>query len=330
MTLDILGLSCNLALRMCSVIEARLSIVLFHSVLDSPDPLRRLVPSIADFAEQLRWLRHSFNILPLREATERLYAGRLPARALCITFDDGYRDNALHALPVLSEHKVPATFFVTTRYLEGGLMWNDRVIEAVRAWRGDKIELSAYGLDTIEVGADRGPAVRELLKRIKYLPYDQREAVTAELLTRSGARIERMMMNEDEIRRLHRAGMEIGGHTVNHPILCALDDARVLREITDNKAHLEAITGESVDSFAYPNGRPQQDFAARHVAMLRGCGYRRALTTAPGTATAAASPWQLPRYTPWDRSRAKYLGRLLGNYFENGEQLAESSADAPA
>ena len=85
----------------------------------SKSPLRRLVPTVADFAAQIRWLSSSFRILPLREATEKLWAGRLPARALCITFDDGYRDNAIHALPVLTEYHAPATFFVTTCYREG-------------------------------------------------------------------------------------------------------------------------------------------------------------------------------------------------------------------
>ncbi len=330
MTIDILGLSCNVALRLFSMAESRLSIVLFHSVLSAADPMRESVPNVSCFAEQIRWLQGGFKILPLREATERLHGGKLPARALCITFDDGYRDNALNALPVLVDLKVPATFFVTTRYLEGGMMWNDRVIESVRVWPHDKIDMSPYGLDSIALGSDRQRVLNDLLVRIKYLPYDQREMVTADLLTRSGARTERMMMNENEIRSLHRAGMEIGGHTASHPILCALDDERVLREIAENKAELETIISADVDSFAYPNGRPQRDFAARHIAMLRSCGYRRAVTTAPGTATVGCSPWQLPRYTPWDRAQPKYLGRMLRNYFENAEQVLDTASSVLA
>lgn len=132
MTIDILGLTCRLALHSFSVLESRLSIVMFHSVLDAPDPLRKDSPGIAEFDAQIRWLSGSFRILPLRQATEKLWAGQLPARALCITFDDGYRDNVLNALPVLLKYQVPATFFVTTRYTHGGMMWNDRVIEAIR------------------------------------------------------------------------------------------------------------------------------------------------------------------------------------------------------
>ncbi|MBK8961141.1 MAG: polysaccharide deacetylase family protein [Proteobacteria bacterium] len=217
MTIDILGLTCRLALHSFSVLESRLSIVMFHSVLDAPDPLRRDSPGIAEFDAQIRWLSGSFRILPLREATEKLWAGRLPARALCITFDDGYRDNVVNALPVLLKYQVPATFFVTTRYTHGGMMWNDRVIEAIRAWPHDTIEMASFGLEDVALGEDRHDAALRMLGRIKYLPYDEREAVTTELLARSGARPARMMMDDAEIRDLHRAGMEIGGHTGDSP-----------------------------------------------------------------------------------------------------------------
>jgi peptidoglycan/xylan/chitin deacetylase (PgdA/CDA1 family) len=329
MTIDILGLTCRLALHSFSVLESRLSIVMFHSVLDAPDPLRKDSPGIAEFDAQIRWLSGSFRILPLRQATEKLWAGQLPARALCITFDDGYRDNVLNALPVLLKYQVPATFFVTTRYTHGGMMWNDRVIEAIRAWPRDTIEMASYGLEDVALGEDRHDAALRMLGCIKYLPYDEREAVTTELLARSGARPARMMMDDAEIRDLHRAGMEIGGHTVTHPILCALDDQRVRQEIIDNKSQLETILGERIDSFAYPNGRPQTDFAARHIAMLRDSGYVRAVTTAAGTSNAATNPWQLPRYTPWDLRHWRYLGQMLKNYFVAGEQLPGTPTAAP-
>jgi len=304
------------ALGAAGMLQRRLSIVLFHRVLPQPDPLLPDEPDAARFDEQVRWLADTFDILPAGEAAARLFAGRLPARALSITFDDGYRDNALHALPVLQRHGVRATFFVTTRHLDGGMMWNDRVIAAVRAWPADSMDLGSDGLGVVNL-ADRGAAVRDLLPRIKYLPPEEREALSTRLMRDSGAEDVRLMMNDEEIRTLHAAGMEIGGHTESHPILTALPDDAARDEIVRNKATLEHIIGAPVQTFAYPNGTPGRDYDERHVAMLRDCGYRYALTTAKGTSSRSSDPLQLPRFTPWDRQRAKYLARMTLNYFSD-------------
>ena len=311
-----IGLATRLALRAAALRERRLSIVLFHHVLSAPDALLVDEPDIARFSAQMRWLRASFNILPLRTAVEQLCAGTLPARALCITFDDGYRDNALNAVPVLRSLGLPATFFVTTRYINGGMMWNDRVVEAVRHWPGTQMELMDFGLGTVGLASGRQHALAQLLPQIKYRPYADREALADELLARSGAATTRMMMDENEIRSLVRAGMEVGGHTVSHPILCALETRAAADEIRTNKSDLEGIIGTPLSSFAYPNGQPQRDYDARHIAILRDSGYRCALSTSAGTAAQHTSLYQLPRFTPWDRSAAKYLARMLVNYFQ--------------
>ena len=121
------------------------------------------------------------------------------------------------------------------------------------------------------------------------------------------------MMSSDQVRRLHAAGMTIGGHTVSHPILSRLDAARARREIGEGKAQLEAITGERIEVFAYPSGRPVRDYAAEHVDMVRACGFRSAVSTAWGVASGGSDPWQLPRFTPWDRGRSRYGLRLAHN-----------------
>lgn len=313
----------RIALGVAGMVRRRLSIVLFHHVLPHPDPLLPDEPDVERFDAQVRWLADTFEIMPAGEAAALLFAGELPRRALSITFDDGYRDNALHALPVLQRHGLRATFFVTTRHLDGGMMWNDRVIAAVRAWQGPSMDLTADGLGIVDLG-DRSVAINTLLPRIKYLPYDEREVLSRRLMTDSGAVETRLMMNPEEIRSLHRAGMEIGGHTENHPILAALPDAEARAEIARNKETLESIIGTSLRTFAYPNGAPGRDYDDRHVAMLRSCGYDYALTTAAGTASSASDPLQLPRFTPWDRTRSKYLARMTLNYFRDAESAASA------
>ena len=84
-------------------------------------------------------------------------------------------------------------------------------------------------------------------------------------------------------------------------------------EIEEGKARLEAILGEPVRLFAYPNGVPQQDYAAEHARMARDCGFTAAVSTAWGAAGAQSDRFQLPRFTPWDRQRLRFGVRLMAN-----------------
>lgn len=311
--------SSRFALQLAGIFRRRLSIVLFHHVFSAPDPLLPDEPDIKRFDLQLGWLKSAFDVLTVGEAAALLYAGKLPPRALCITFDDGYRDNALHALPVLQRHGLRATFFVTTRHLDGGMMWNDRVIAAIRTWPDEVMDLTEFGLGKIDLAAGRAAAVSTLLPSMKYLPFAARDTLSSRLFETSGAPDTRLMMNASEIAGLRDAGMEIGGHTESHPILATLPDGEARAQIERNKSALEAILGEAIVTFAYPNGRPNEDYDARHLTMLSECGYRYALTTAAGTATSANDPLQLPRFTPWDRDEPRYLVRLAVNYFRNAE-----------
>ncbi len=297
-----------------SLLERRLTIVMFHRVLPEPDPLLPDETDRALFRLRASWLARSFNVLTLDDAVARMAAGTLPARALCITFDDGYADNAEIALPELVALGLPATFFITTRYLDGGMMWNDRVIEAVRAWPRTRIESSVPGLPVTDLAAGRAAAVETLLTHLKYLDFETREASASRLLEESASPVENLMMNPEQIRRLHTSGMEIGAHTHSHPIMNTLTSAEVTAEIMTNKTALEAIIASPVTSFAYPNGRADQDYCSAHAALLEQAGFNCAVTTMPGAVGSLARRYEIPRFSPWDRTPARYLTRLALNY----------------
>src|SRR5262245_30780784 len=120
--------------------KRRLLILTYHRVLAEPDPLVP-EPTGRHFREQLEILERSCTFLPLATAIERVRDGTLPRGAVSITFDDGYRNNHAVALPILRELGVPATFFVATAFVAGGLMWNDKVIESIRACKRRQLDL---------------------------------------------------------------------------------------------------------------------------------------------------------------------------------------------
>lgn len=297
-----------------SLAGRRLTIVLFHRVLPAPDPLLPDEPDVHRFAEILQWLGGTFNIMTLREAVAALAESRLPRRALVITFDDGYADNATEALPALQTAGLRATFFVTTKFMDGGLMWNDRVIESVRAWQGPVIDLTPHGLPRFAVDPPRHRVAGQLLKAMKYLDFPRREQIASELLAASGSQVTRLMMDAAQIRALHAAGMEIGAHTHSHPILRSLALADARQEIEANKQLLEGIIDGPVSSFAYPNGRLDMDFTASHPPLLEELGFSCAVTTMAGTIGDLGRRFEIPRFSPWDRTQARYLARLAYNY----------------
>jgi peptidoglycan/xylan/chitin deacetylase (PgdA/CDA1 family) len=297
--------------------RARLSILIYHRILAERDPLRPTEPTVAEFDAEMGLLKQAFNVLPLGEAVARLKAGTLPARAACVTFDDGYADNALLALPVLRKHGLRACFFIATAYLNGGRLFNDTVIEAVSRAKPGRADLSALGLgehdlSTPEAKAD---AVKDLLPRVKYLPLGQREAVVAELAERITDQPlpDDLMMTTSLLLSLHEAGMEIGAHTHRHPIIAKLGEAEVRAEIATSAEFLERTLGGPVKLFAYPNGKPGVDYLPEQAEIVRSMGFECAVATHWGAATAATSPFELPRFTPWARGDARFVPQLLRN-----------------
>ncbi|MDL1866023.1 polysaccharide deacetylase family protein [Betaproteobacteria bacterium PRO4] len=295
--------------------NAKLSIAIYHRVLPEPDFLTG-EGGIADFEKGLGYLARNFHILPLAEAANHLRNGTLPNRAACITFDDGYADNAEIALPLLQKYGLPATFFIAAGFLDGGRMWNDTVIESVRLARGDQLDLSAIDLGNHDIATleQRRKTLNLLIGKLKYLPHGTRASQIEKLRTLISAKLpDNLMMTSAQVRQLHDAGMEIGGHTLTHPILASIDETAARMEITKGKAKLEAITGTPLRLFAYPNGKPGKDYLSAHVEMVKDAGFEAAVSTAWGAARQDSDLFQLPRFTPWDKSEWRYVLRMTQN-----------------
>jgi peptidoglycan/xylan/chitin deacetylase (PgdA/CDA1 family) len=296
--------------------RARLSILIYHRVRAVPDPLFPDELDAAGFDRQLRVVSRLFNILPLPQAIRRLEDDTLPARPACITFDDGYADNVEVALPILKRHRMTATFFISTGYLDGGRMWNDTVIESVRQSTGDTLDLTRVGLRPFSIATDasRIETIGAVLDQFKYLdPDDRSDRCAAVQEIAKATPPDDLMLSSPQVRELRSAGMDIGAHTVSHPILARVPTDVARREISEGREALQALTGSTVSLFAYPNGKPNVDYTAEHVTMTRALGFDAAVTTSWGVATNATDRYQLPRFTPWDRTNGRITLRLLHN-----------------
>jgi peptidoglycan/xylan/chitin deacetylase (PgdA/CDA1 family) len=305
--------------------NGRLSILIFHRVLAAKDTLLPDLPDAAEFEQSMSWVRQWFNVLPLRDAVQRLFDGTIAGRALAITFDDGYADNVEIAAPVLRRLGLPATFFVATGFMNGSCMWNDRVIEAIRSTRRNAIELPAAGLQDVALATPqaRREAIGRVLSAIKHREQSERDALANALCAQlETPPVQQLMMGEDQLRRLHAMGMEIGAHTVSHPILTRLPALAAHAEIQASKERLEQIVQAPVRLFAYPNGVPNQDYGVEHAQMVRDCGFDAAVSTAWGAASRRSDRFQLPRFTPWDATPWRYAARMGANLLRREEEVA--------
>lgn len=292
--------------------KGRLSIFIFHRVLPEEDPYLPYEPSAAWFDRIVRFISRYFRVLPLSEAASALRRGVLPPAAACITFDDGYADNFEIAAPILRKHGVAGTFFIATDYIDGGRMWNDVIIEAMRVMPDGLVDWQDLGVSPVRLGDldSRFKAYRQMQEELKYLHPARRDEAAAEMVRRAGLpTTSSLMMTRDQVRRMPGVGMEVGGHTMGHPILACVDEAEASRQIGGGREVLTEWLGFAPRVFAYPDGIPVRDYAERDVRLVREAGYEAAVSTAQGFGRTGDDVFQLPRFTPWDRTIPRFAVR---------------------
>lgn len=303
---------------------AVLQILMYHRVSDRRDPFLPAMTARV-FRTHMETLRSEFTVVSLREGVEGLRAGELAQNAVAITFDDGYRDNCTDALPVLRELGLPATVFIATGVIgNGGMLWHDRMFRAFSITPRTAIDDPARHGETLrwQDPASRDRARDHVLAFLKSKRPDERDGCIVELLDRLAVDDVReaagLMMDWHEVERLRDHGIEIGAHTVTHPILSRIPREDARSEIRSSKAEIEARLGTDVRFFAYPNGG-RDDFDERTCDDLRAAGFEAAVTTEFGTnrASGDVSPdlMRLRRSGPYASTPGMFTLRMNHHRF---------------
>lgn len=280
-----------------------LTIITFHRVLPADQQRHYPLgapgrPGLALTPEQLEQvlgeLAPHFECSSVIEAYRRWKRPR-PAGArppLGISFDGGALDNYEHARPVLDKLALGATFYVPVRNVERRCSpWHDRAsfallraVAAVRKARDVDFDrlLEPFGLRVSDFAAilpdDALRLAAQGVATAKALPLARRDhAIAALEAALGGDQVPDFaaMMSWDQVRELHRAGHEIGSHSLTHPLLTALTDERLKEEVEVSRRVLGEVLGAPAASFCYPNG----SYDARVTAAVRAAGYECAVTT---------------------------------------------------
>jgi peptidoglycan/xylan/chitin deacetylase (PgdA/CDA1 family) len=235
------------------------------------------------FDAQLRLLKKHCDVIGADDLADVLR--KQSGRHALITFDDGYRDNYEVAFPLLRSHGLTAAFFVATGFLDRPrASWYDEVAWMVRTSRRAALPGGPWFPGPVPFDPpDRARAVRTLLARYKTLPGERTDAYLDFLAEATGSgrcpapEAAALWMTWDMLREMAAAGMAVGGHTANHPVLARLAAGEQGREVAECKRRLEAELGRPMTCFSYPDGGPAAfDRATR--ACLREHGVRFAFS----------------------------------------------------
>lgn len=278
-------------------------VFMFHSVAETPSPYR-LSTSLAAFEGICETLAEAYDVLPLAELEDRRRAGTLPARAVAITFDDGYADNHDVAWPVLKRLGLPASVFVTTGAIEGEApLWFHRVAHIFETTRPDVLPVSVGPWTfTLDTDGERESTVGRVSADLKKMPASQREDLIAALGEAFGVTdfspIAREMLTWEQLRAMDAGGFSVEAHTVTHPILGAETIEAATEEIGRSREVLSAGLKRGVDLFAYPNGK-SEDMTPDVVRAVEKAGFRAAFTAEFGAVTPKNDPYRVPRVTAY-------------------------------
>lgn len=243
---------------------------------------------VSVFREICAHLAAKYQVMPLSQMAASLLSGeKLPARAVAISFDDGYASNYELGFPVLKEFGLPATIFLATGFLDGTApLWFQQVDLAMRA--GARLPNKA--------------SLAATLAALKALPDDEMRAAVGDLLNQAGSSVSETPptvtrpLTWEQVREMHTDGLiEFGGHTHTHPILARCSVAKQSVEIETCRDRMTAELGAAPRIFAFPNGGPE-DYTPATLDLLAKAGFQSAWTMVSGRSCPGGSIMDMPRY----------------------------------
>lgn len=294
-------------------------ILMYHRISEPNNDPFHLSVSPQHFREHLELMRRDRVPMPLCEMVRAARENRLPRNAVAVTLDDGYVDSLVSASPLLAEYDVPATVFIATGQVgkTRGFWWDEleRIVlhtrtlpkllrlpagEHSRQWNlpnniDDIASRSSAGGDSRR----RTPRLAlfwDLYDFLIELPESRRLVAQDQLLTWAGLTADIPTANRalslDQLMHLGKVdAINIGAHSVSHPLLSHLPAKKQYDEMHGSKAWLEDVIGRPVSSFAYPYG----DFNDASLIAARDARFKHACTCIPDHLDTATDVYRLPR-----------------------------------
>jgi peptidoglycan/xylan/chitin deacetylase (PgdA/CDA1 family) len=270
----------------------------YHRVAETSfDPLG-LAVSPGRFFDQMQLLASRAHVIRLSDAVQAARSGAVPRPTVVVTFDDGYCDTLETALPIIEAARIPVTVFVTTGYPGREFWWDEltRILTHSAAARRDTVAAVAADLQTLPP-VEREHAMRTL-------------RASAAACGSGGEPPRARALTVDEIQRLAASPyVELGAHTVTHPMLPALTVEAQRDEVRESRRLLQEMSGTAVTSFSYPHGA----YSADTVSIAAEAGFTAACCSEPDVIRPGCDPLRLPRLWVMNHDHASF-GRWLDSW----------------
>lgn len=234
-------------------------ILMYHRVLK-----HELIPGIHPeiFSEQMEFVKRKFTVINMSQFFKHLMQGNFPARSLVLTFDDGHYDFYTNAWPVIKQHGLTATLFVTTDFIDQKKwLWPDLIrYILIHAQPGEFI-IRDFG--KIKVGAiDTLPSWNSLGDFCLALSSEERDQFIKRLANQLNVIVPETPQAPfssttwSQLREMIQDGLDIGSHSVTHPIFSKINKTQLLTELQLSKARIQDQLNIDPIGICYPNGMP--------------------------------------------------------------------------
>jgi peptidoglycan/xylan/chitin deacetylase (PgdA/CDA1 family) len=285
-----------------SRLKPRAMILGYHRVVNTASDAFDICVSPENFSQHLEILQRDYHPISLNQMASGLLAGTLPHKSVAVTFDDGYADNLSNAKPLLERFGVPAAVFVSPGNL-GQEFWWDQLERMVTspARLPESIQLRIGGEAFEWNGGERRQLLNELYNHLLPLKTESRADTINTIKNILGSlqleQPEHRALLPSEMIELQNDGLiEIGAHTMTHPILSRLPISEQEKEIRESKVVIENILGKTVSGFAYPNGF----YTERTETLVKEMGFNYACSSLRDVIWHSQQVYHLPRFWPKD------------------------------
>lgn len=266
-----------------------LTIVAYHRICDIDDVNDRELVSatVDDFDWQISYIKKHYTPLTFEQVIGQLVSGnKLPGNSVVVTFDDGFADNYLNAYPILKKHAVPATFFIATSYIGSNeTFWFNFLSRMLMHRPGESFEIQSHEYqipEDIDQRLNQVPVILDVCKQVQNIKrLEILKDIQTQLNYSDKCDILAKPMTWDNIREMCENGMEIGSHTVTHPILSQLTPEEIRVEIHDSKNEIEKQLDREIHTISYPEGM-EYAFNLDVLSEVEKAGYLLGATYIPG------------------------------------------------
>jgi peptidoglycan/xylan/chitin deacetylase (PgdA/CDA1 family) len=287
------------------------AVIVYHRVGGSEpgDPHRELLPMLPadEFGHQLSHLRRNYRVVAAKDIVEATRGRRRGEPfPVAITFDDDLESHVRVALPLLREHGLTATFFLTGSSLDGPhAYWWEDLQRAIADRLVAPDDLPNVATADLEAALERTPkAIFRVAAAVEQLTRAQRNDLAVALREKVGPSSENGL-REDDVRAIVSAGCDVGFHTLRHEPLPSLGDDDLRAALEEGREPLAAAGANEVALIAYPHGRADE----RVAAAARAAGLALGFTTRREAVRPDTDPLLVPRMVP-PLSAVKFAQRL--------------------